>query len=242
MEHPIDPSKEPAIAVAEFIFQKAVTSSAAGGGGAASAADAEPVDQQQPEPELVHGQVTELISAISAHPFDAFVACHRHLHDMISLQPEVKSKEQKLVSGQLKMCLHERDQTAHSCMNKILISVFQAHKSQANICVTVDAELLPKVFDFLATFNCISQLTNLLELFNLHDVNAEELLPHTKKMIDQSCLIHASIVINRFDIHSHFDSNSLLLELLHEVNWGFPGLMYRFHVQSFCRTGQRYRH
>lgn len=240
MEHSIDPSKEPAIAVAEFIFLKAVTSSAAGGG---ASTDDEPVDQQQPEPELVHGQVlTELISAISAHPFDAFVACHRHLHDMVSLQPEVKSKEQKLVSRQLKMCLHERDQTAHSCMNKILISVFQAHKSQANICVTIDAEQLPKVFDFLATFNCISQLTNLLELFNLHDVNAEELLPHTKKMIDQSCLIHASIVINKFDIHSHFDSNSLLLELLHEVSWAFVDLMYRFHVQSFCRTGQRYRH
>ena len=238
MENPIDPSKEPAIAVAEFIFQKAVTSSAAGGRGGASTD--EPV-KQQPEPE-VHGQVTKLISAISAHPFDAFVACHRHLHDMVSLQPEVKSKEQKLVSRQLKMCLHERDQTAHSCMNKILISVFQAHKSHANICVTIDSDLLPKVFDFLATFNCISQLTNLLELFNLHDVNAEELLPHTKKMIDQSCLIHASIVINRFDIHSHFDSNSLLLELLHEVSWAFVDLMYRLHVQSFCRTGQRYRH
>ncbi len=206
MSEKIDPSKEAVITVAEIIFQKAIVCS--------SAPEASGELVQQPEWEPV--QITELVSAISSHPFDAFVACHRHLHDKVNCQTD-KSKEHKLVSKQLKMCLHERDQTVHSCMNKILISVFQIHKNHANISVTVDAELLPRVFEFLTSFTCVSQLTNLLDLFNLHNLNIQELLPYTKQMIDQSCLIHASIVINKFGIHNHFDSNSLLLELLHEV-------------------------
>lgn len=216
-----DPRQEAVIAVTELILAKAVACS-----GSSAAEELSPVQQQQQTQQWNPTQITELVSAIASHPFDAFVACHRHLHEAVVVYCQTEEKEpkdgHKLASKQLKLCLIERDESVHSCMNKLLISVFQVHKnSTSSAFVTVDAQLLlPKIFDFLTSFTCISQLTNLLDLFNLAELDAaEDILPYAKAMIDQNCLVHASIVINRFDIHGHVDSNSMLLELLHEDNF-----------------------
>lgn len=164
-------------------------------------------------------RITELIPLVSSHPFEAFVTCHKHLHGRINSLAENTVDDLKVVTGQLKLCFHERNPNAHSCLNKIIVSYFELYvKSTDEIKVSIDLELLPRVFEFVTAFACISQIANLIELFNLKTIDRQELVPFVRQMIEQNCHIHAAMIIHQLDMRHHFDSNRLLLELLHDVS------------------------
>ena len=70
-----------------------------------------------------------------------------------------------------------------------------------------DDNLLSKLIKFVGGFSCISQIANLLDLFTIDSFDRQQLTSLTQQLIDRNCHIQAAIVINRFDIRHHFDSN-----------------------------------
>ena len=172
--------------------------------------------------ELYISNISSTLTSINY--FDFFLLCYNHLNNRINQHVKcLEDMKKSSMISQLKLCNHERDHHVHSCIYKTLVSYFNVYKSSINDQSVTgnDNDVLIKLMEFVPYFPCISQLTNILNIFASESDNQPKLVYFAQKLIDLNCHIQAAIVIKQFYIEHYFDSNYFLIQLLYEVNLNF---------------------
>lgn len=139
--------------------------------------------------------------------FELFKASYNHLLERVN--GCINS------SKQMKLCFHERDENKHICPIKTLILFWKIYfKRHPGLEAKIN---LNSLFDFILTLNCVSQIPTLFDLFSSNE-QLESIVKLTRHLIEMKQYIHATIIIVKFNIQCHFDSNHILTELLFEDN------------------------
>lgn len=159
--------------------------------------------------------VSKWIASVNGEElFESFVECYRCLVKAIE-DGLVEEELLALIKQQLKLCFHDREN--HSCAFSVLLDHFVRSKPLLPV-YTLSVDKIDKFFEFIKDFNCISQLSLLIDLFNVPCIPNAAVLELSQKLLDSGFYIHSSIVINKLNVREDFDSNYLLLKLLFEVS------------------------